>query len=136
MIEIVIKYDEQKNEYLVYEPTTNTIMVSSNLTEALLGLNNFLITSGLTNVDILQCNDISYHIDSKTMRSIVEGNMALLKRINTAPSGFQISSQRFGSSIDNSNKNNYKTKNKQKQKSNSFSSAKGFSDAYKKFGGK
>lgn len=134
MIEVVIKYDPTRQAYAVYEPSSDSLMVASNLSEALLMLNKFLLESGLSDVDILNCPDISYHIDSQTMLSIVEGNVKLLKRLNTAPSGFQISTQRFGGS--NIGNNNKEEKKPTKKKSSSgFQGATGFRNAYKKFGG-
>lgn len=121
MIEIVIKYDAGK--FLVYEPTTDTLMACTNLTEALTALNDFLKSSGMSNVDILENPDISYHIDSHTMKSIVEGNVNLLKRLNQAPSGFMISEKRFG--VGDKNKTSRTT----------LSGATGFSKSMKKFGG-
>lgn len=123
MIEIVIKYDAGK--FLVYEPTTDTLMACTNLTEALTALNDFLKSSGMSNVDILENPNISYHIDSHTMKSIVEGNVNLLKRLNQAPSGFMISEKRFGVSNDKGSKNSGTT----------LSGATGFSKSMKKFGG-
>lgn len=97
MIEIVIKYDPSRSEYKIYEPTTDTLMASSNLTEALCMLNKFINSSGLSSVsNILDCPDISYHIDSATMKAMIESNLSLLNRLRTAPSGFAMSSQKFG----------------------------------------
>ena len=97
MIEIVIKHDPTRHEYKIYEPTTDTLMASSNLTEALCMLNKFIESSGLSNVgNILDCPDISYHIDSATMKAMIESNISLLNRLRTAPSGFAASSQKFG----------------------------------------
>ena len=59
MIEVVIKYDEAKKEYVIYEPSTDTMMVSQNMTEALVLLNKFLKDSGLSNVDLLSNPDVS-----------------------------------------------------------------------------
>lgn len=137
MVEIVINYDSQRKEYKIYEPSTDTLMVSGNLTEALLILNKFLIEQGLINVDILQCPDISYHLDSDTMRSIVEGNIKLIKRLRSAPSGFMMSSQRFGggNSSGQQAKSSSDTSSKKKGGGGTFAGAKGFQNAYKKFGG-
>ena len=137
MIEIVINYDEDRKEYKIYEPSTDTLMVSSNLTEALTILNKFLIDSGLSKVDILECPDISYHIDSPTMRSIVEGNIKLIKRLRTAPSGFAMSSQRFGGSGTGQQQSqpSGQQKKQQKSKGGQLSGATGFLGSYKKFGG-
>ena len=46
--------------------------------------------------DILNCQDIGYHIDSYTLQAIIQSNVGLLKRLNTAPTGFMNSSQKFG----------------------------------------
>lgn len=137
MIEIVINYDESRKEYKIYEPSTDTLMVSSNLTEALTILNKFLLDSGLSKVDILECPDISYHIDSPTMRSIVEGNIKLIKRLRTAPSGFAMSSQRFGGSSTGQQQSqpSGQQKKQQKSKGGQLSGATGFLGSYKKFGG-
>ena len=137
MVEVVIKFDKTKNNYAVYEPTTDSLMVASNLTEALVMLNNFLQTSGMSKVDLLDCPDISYHVDSATMRAIIEGNMKLIKRLNTAPSGFMLSGQKFGSGNNNNNSNQQSnTPSKGKQKTGGgFASATGFRSSYRKFGG-
>lgn len=133
MIEIVIRFDPGKQAYAIYEPTTDSLMVAANLTEALVMLNKFLLESGMSNVDLLNCPDISYHIDSQTMLSIVEGNMKLLKRLNTAPGGFQISSQRFGGGL--GSKKEEPVGKKKKTSGSGFQGATGFKSAYKKFGG-
>lgn len=141
MIEIVIKYDPSRSEYKIYEPTTDTLMASSNLTEALCMLNNFINSSGLSSVsNILDCPDISYHIDSATMKAMIESNLSLLNRLRTAPSGFAMSSQKFGGTTQFQQK---MTQQKAVQSSNSsqkkntmssgFSSANGFRKSYKKF---
>lgn len=137
MIEIVIKFDPVKKDYMVYEPSTETLMVTTNLTEALLNLNKFLIESGMIQTDILECQNISYHIDSQTMKSIIEGNLQLIKRLRNAPSGFMISSQRFGAkTTGNSTSGQNEDKKKNKSRGGGLSGAKGFMDAYKKFGNK
>lgn len=134
MVEIVINYDSQGKEYKIYEPSTDTLMVSSNLTEALLILNKFLIENGLIGVDILECPDISYHLDSSTMRSIVEGNIKLIKRLKSAPSGFMMSSQRFGTTQTSSSSSQDKNQ-KNNRSGGGFAGATGFKSSYKKFGG-
>ena len=61
--------------------------------------------------------------------------MKLLKRLNTAPSWFQISSQRFGGSGLSSKKEEDNKKPTKKKSSGGFQGATGFKNAYKKFGG-
>lgn len=140
MIEIVINYNKDKDEFMVYEQKTDTILVSKTLTEALVNLSNFLVSKNLIKTDILNCSDISYHFDSETMKRMIESNVNLMKRLSTAPSGFALSSQRFGTSISqsNSSKNYNKDLEKQKYKfsSNNFTGKNGFSSSMKKFGGK
>lgn len=150
MIEILINYLPDKQSYGVYEPTTETLLVSSNLSEALVSLSSFLKDSGMITSDILGCSEISYHLDSHTMKSIIESNVNLMKRLSNAPSGFMISSQRFGSSLtqnSNSKENRSGDFDKTKKfgnssfggKRNNFSSFSGdsnFKSSYKKFGGR
>jgi hypothetical protein len=96
MIEVVINYDPVANMYKVYEPNTDTLFITASLGESFIKLSEFLQNSGMTNSDLLNCQDISYHIDSYTFQAIVESNVGLLKRLNTAPTGFMNSSQKFG----------------------------------------
>lgn len=125
MIEIVIKFDPQKQYYAIYEPSTDSLMVSANLPEALCILNQFLLDSGLSNKDILNNPDISYHLDSVTMRGIIEGNLKLVKRLNQAPSSLQSSVQQPSQG---------KNGKKEKSKGGGFAGATGFKASYKKFG--
>ena len=145
MIEVLINYVPEKKCFGVYEPSSDTIMYSGNLGEALVSLSKFLQDSGMISTDILNSDDISYHIDSATMKGIVESNVNLMKRLNTAPSGFMISSQKFGSSVTQNNKkdnnsgeqnNNKFGDKKRKNFSNSgYSGNSGFKSSFKKFGG-
>ena len=154
MVEVVINYNKDNQNFQVYEPTTDTLLVSSNLTEALVNLSIFLNSAGLLQGDILDYPEISYHLDSYTVKSMVESNVNLIKRLQTAPSGFMISSQKFGGSTISKQKkekksNNgfdhtgfdkaYKSEVKSKHFSNSsrsasFSGKSGFRTANKKFG--
>lgn len=126
MIEVAINYDPVQKIFKIYEPSTDSLMVSSNLTEALITLNQFLLDSGLTNTDLLNSPDISYHLDSYTIKGIIEGNLKLVKRLNQAPSGFQLSGKKF---------NEDSSADKRKSRRGSLGSASGFRSAYKKFGG-
>ena len=140
MVEVVINYDQSSQSFKVYEPTTDTILVSSSLAEALANLSLFLSQSGLIQGDILNYPDISYHIDSFTLQAMVESNINLLKRLNTAPSGFMISSQRFGTSLNQSGNSKrdsgFKESSSKKfgHKSSGFSGKNGFKSSNKKFG--
>lgn len=131
MTEVVIKFNQQRNEYLIYEPTTDTLMAASNLTESLLGLNKFLVESGMIQGDLFSSDTIQYHLDTATMKSIVEGNVSLIKRLQAAPSGFMISGQRFGGGIKQKPK---EESNNSRRKSGVFQGATGFRSAGKKFG--
>lgn len=96
MIEVVINFDPVTQMYKVYEPTSDTLLATASLGESFIKLSEFLQSSGMISVDLLKCQDISYHLDSYTLLAIIESNVNLLKRLNTAPSGFMNSSQRFG----------------------------------------
>lgn len=96
MIEIAINYDKGKEMYGIYEPSTNTYMLSANLSEGLVFLEKFLKESGLISTGLLDCTDITYHLDAFSMKAMIESNVSLMKRLNNAPSGFMISQQKFG----------------------------------------
>lgn len=138
MVELVINYSKEKQTFLIYEPTTDTLIASTNLTEALVNVSSFLTKEGLITGNILDYPDISYHIDSMTMKAMVDSNVALLKRLNTAPSGFQISTQRFGgSNLPTKKEKDWKASKKTKQgfgKSSSTFSRSNFNSSYRKFG--
>jgi hypothetical protein len=137
MIEIVIKYDIDKNTFGIYEPSTNTYMISANLSEGLVGLERFLIDTKLIEKGLLDSTNITYHLDSYSMKAIIESNVALMKRLNSAPSGFMISQQKFGG---NNLKQSFDNTKKQKGSYTSSGSGKsfsktGFKNSYKKFKG-
>lgn len=132
MIEIVIKYNDDKQMYGIYEPSTNTYMLSGSLSEGLVYLEQFLTDSKMISESLLDSN-VSYHLDSKSMKAIVENNTALMKRLNTAPSGFMISQQRFGGG--SSQGNSTSSQKSFGKSSGTFSNSK-FKDSYKKFGKK
>lgn len=129
MVEIVIKFDPDKEMFNVYEPTSDTLLVTSSLSESLLKLNEFLKSEKLVKDDILNTADVSYHIDSYTMSTMIRSNANLLKRLSTASSGFTVSTQRFGSTKSNNKFNSMATRNWEK----GFGSA--FTKSHKKFGG-
>ena len=145
MIEIVINYDKNRKLFIVYEPTTETLFLTASLGESFLKLSQFLKEQGMIESDILQTDNISYHIDSASFIAMVESNANLLKRLSQAPSGFTISSQRFGvspSSGNNSSGTNIQkgssTSNfgtSTKKKSTGTFSKSGFKSSNKKFGG-
>jgi hypothetical protein len=139
MIEIVINYDKDKKMFKVYESSSDTLMITSSLSESLLNLNKFLKDSNLINKDILQDDNITYHLDSGTMVAMVESNVNLMKRLRNSPSGFMTSSQKFGSSLGNNNKNNSSNSqekpNKKGRRGTGMFSNTAFRNSYKKFGG-
>ena len=144
MIEIVIKYDKNKGLYAVYEPTTETLLLTASLGESFIKLSQFLQSKGMITEDILKTDNISYHIDSATFIAMVESNANLLKRLSQAPSGFTISSQRFGVSptttpsrvSDDWKHGNSSGKfSNGKSKSTGTFSKTGFRNSNKKFGG-
>ena len=97
-MDIVINYDPGTKEYKIYEPTTDSMIVSMNLTEGLVNLNLFLKTSGLISEDsdILLSKDIGYHLDSETFVAMIQSNVDLLKRLQSGPSEFKKSAGKFG----------------------------------------
>ena len=129
MINIVIKYDPDKEMFNVYEPTSDTMLVTGTLSESLLKLNDFLKSENLVKDDILNTADVSYHLDSYTMSTMIRSNANLLKRLSTANSGFTVSTQRFGSNKSNNKFNSMATRSWEK----GFGSA--FNKSHKKFGG-
>lgn len=120
-MDIVINYDPIKKEYKIYEPSTDTILVSTNLTEGIVNLDIFLKSQGLIqeDSDILRSEDIDYHMDSYTMRAMVESNVNLLKRLRSSQSEFKNSSNKFGLSTGGTLSNT--VKNNPPQKTSDFS---------------
>lgn len=118
MINVVINYDSQRKEYKLYEPTTDTIIITANLSETFIKLSEFLTNAGLiSGGDILNTDQVTYHLDSGTLISMVESNVNLMKRLTTqAPSIFTASALKFGSSSS--------AQNQQKQKQD-YSKGKG-----------
>ena len=95
-MDIVINYDPTTKEYKLYEPSTDSLILSTNLTEGLVNLNEFLKSSGLVSEDILNSADIGYHLDSETFIAMIKSNVDLLKRIQSGPSEFKKSAGKFG----------------------------------------
>lgn len=143
MIEIVINYDSVNNVFKVYEPTTDTLLITASITESFVKLSDFLQSQNMINSDILKTQEISYHIDSATFIAMVESNVKLMKRLNSSPSSFTTSSQRFGVSPyqantafqQKKNGNNYNgSKNKSRNKNMGTFSKTSFNSSNKKFG--
>ena len=159
MIEIVINYDPTQKVFKLYEPTTDTLLITASLGESFIKLNEFLKNQGMITTDILNTLDITYHIDTMTFLALIESNVGLIKQLNQSPSGFMISSQRFGMTNTlgsgpkqqsqgqqnqnlagkKSNNDYYDSKRKRGQRdrgSSGFFSDSSFRSSYKKFGGK
>lgn len=141
MIDVVINYDITKNEFRLYEPTTDTLLITTSLGETFGKLDEFLRSRGLIASTILSTADINYHIDSATFIAMVKSNADLLKRLNNAPSGFMISSNRFGITPGQSSFNNtssfqdqYKKGKSKSRKSKATFSKSSFTNSSKKFG--
>lgn len=136
MIDVVINFDISRGEYKLYEPTTDTLLITTSLGETFAKLDEFLKERGLIASSILSTADINYHIDSPTFIAMVKSNADLLKRLNNAPSGFMISSNRFGITQGQSSlSDSYKDQRKRggKRKSATFSKS-SFNTSNKKFG--
>ena len=123
MIDIVVGFDKEQGMYKIYEPTTDTMFVTTSLGDSFLRLSEFLKSRGMIPGDLLSAQDIRYHMDSSCFLAMVESNVNLLKRLNQAPSGFMISEQRM----------KQQTGKKQKFKGKGFSKST-FNESYKKFG--
>ena len=138
MVEVVINYDKEENLFKAYEPTTDTLLITSSLGDTFNKLENHLLQFGLIAGSLLSNQDIIYHIDSPTFIAMVQSNANLLKRLNNAPSGFMISSQRLGIGSGKTN-NNGDWKNKKSsgnsKKTGTFSKS-NLTGANKKFGNK
>lgn len=137
MIDVVIGYDREEQVYKVYEPSTDTLLITTSLGESFIKLSEFLKSSGMIMGDLLGDDSVRYHIDSATLLAMVESNANLLKRLNQAPSGFMISGQRFGQSTTSSSQSKSGGQKKQKfgGSGGTFSKSK-FNESYKKFGDK
>ena len=136
MIDVVVNFDPIRGEFKLYEPMTDTLLVTASLGETFAKFDEFLRERGLIASSILSTADVNYHIDSATFIAMVKSNADLLKRLNTAPSGFMISSNRFGITPgQNSLSESYKDKSsgKRKRKSATFSKS-SFNSSNKKFG--
>ena len=150
MIEVVINYDSDRKEFKLYEPTTDTLLITASLGELFIQLNDFLKSQGMIVEDILNTIDITYHIDSPTFLALIENNITLLKRLNTAPTAFMSSAQKFGlpttpqpqqnnnqfQGKGNTNYDGKKKGYKRERGSSGFFSNSSFRGSYKKFGGK
>ena len=109
MIDVVINFDKEKNLYIAYESITDTLLMTSSLGDTFNKLEEHLKNFGIIAGNLLSEQNITYHIDSPTFVAMVKSNADLLKRLNNAPSGFMISSQRLGINTNN-NKNSKKRK--------------------------
>lgn len=148
MIDIVINYDKQNKEYRLYEPTTDTMIITANLSETFIKLSEFLVQTGMiAKGDILNTDQITYHLDSGTLISMVESNVNLMKRLTQqAPSIFTASAMKFGNSTTsspvmpsqqyNKRKDNSKGGDTSFQKSNGTFSKSSFKSSGKRFGSK
>ena len=152
MIDVAINYDDVQKVFKLYEPTTDTLFMTASLGETFIQLNDFLKSQGMITTDILNTLDITYHIDTMTFLALIESNVGLIKQLNNSPSGFMISSQRFGMSNNmgitpkpqqfqggnkgNSNYDSKKKRGRTDRGASGFFSNSSFRGSYKKFGGK
>jgi len=137
MVEVVINFDQDNNVYKAYEPTTDTIFVTTSLGDTFNKLEEHLKQSGLIAGSLLSDLNITYHLDSPTFIAMVKSNASLLKRLNSAPTSFMMSSQRLG--INNNKEKSWdKEKDyngKKRRKSGTFSKS-NLTKSYKKFDNK
>lgn len=137
MIDVVINFDESKGEFRLYEPTTDTLLITTSLGETFGKLDEFLREKGLIATNILSTLDVNYHIDSTTFIAMVKSNADLLKRLNNAPSGFTISSNRFGITPGQGgfkDSGNFQNNQRKSKKGRATFSKSSFKNSGKKFG--
>lgn len=135
MIDVVINFDESRGEFKLYEPSTDTLLITTSLGETFSKLDEFLRERGLIASNILSTADVNYHIDSTTFIAMVKSNADLLKRLNNSPSGFTISSNRFGITPGQGFKDSGSFQNQKKnKKSKATFSKSSFRNSGKKFG--
>ena len=137
MVEVVINYDKDSNVFKAYEPSTDTIFITASLGDTFNKLEAHLLQYGLIASSLFSDQNITYHLDSPTFIAMVQSNANLLKRLNNAPSGFMISSQRLGlgSGTSNSKDRGNKKSGSSNKKAGSFSKS-NLTGANKKFGNK
>lgn len=136
MVEVVINFDSNNKVYKAYEPSTDTLFVTTSLGDTFNKLEAHLLQSGLIASSILSDQNVTYHLDSSTFIAMVKSNADLLKRLNNAPTSFMMSSQKLG--INNNKEKSWdkeKEVNKRRRKSGLFSKS-NFTKAYKKFDSK
>ena len=131
MVDVVIGFDKEKNLFMAYEQTTDSLFITSSLGDTFNKLEEHLRKCGIIADSLLSEQNITYHIDSPTFVAMVKSNANLLKRLNNAPSGFMVSSQRLG--INNSNNNRDYKKNSKRKKEGTFSKS-NFTGSIKKLG--
>jgi len=134
MVEVVINYDVENKLYKAYEPSTDTLFVTSSLGDTFNKLEAHLLQFGLIAGSLLSEQNITYHLDSPTFIAIVQSNANLLKRLNNAPSGFMVSSQRLGLGTGQQGGGDWKKRGQ--RKNNGTFSKSNLGNASKKFGEK
>ena len=136
MVEVVINYDVENKLYKAYEPSTDTLFVTSSLGDTFNKLEAHLLQFGLIAGSLLSEQNITYHLDSPTFIAIVQSNANLLKRLNNAPSGFMVSSQRLGLGTGQQGGGNKDWKKRGQRKNTGTFSKSNLGNASKKFGEK
>ncbi len=134
MVDIVINFDKEQNVFKAYEPSTDTLFVTSSLGDTFNKIEAHLKQYGLIAGTLLGDQNITYHLDSPTFIAMVQSNANLLKRLNNAPTGFMISQQRLGLGTTNNGPNSKNYGGKGKKKTGQFSKS-NLNGANKKFGG-
>lgn len=97
-MEVIIEYDPDMEEYKLYNKELDILLTSTELFKVLVLFNANMASIYGDNFSILNCDSISYSLDSYTMKQIISSNVNLIKQLNRAPSAFQESIERFGGS--------------------------------------
>lgn len=138
MIEIVVNYDKETNNFRIYESTTKTLLISDTLGDGFRNLSEFLRQSGSIATNIVEEPGILYHIDSYTFSEIIKSNQNLLTRVKEVSSEFKNSAQKFGTTLGNNGTNRKPefsrgSTNFKKGKMSGFKKS-GFGKSFGKFG--
>jgi hypothetical protein len=97
-MKVIIEYDKENKDFILYNSDLNSKIVSKELFNALVIFDEVLRKHTGNRKNVLNMDDIEYELDSYSMRQIITSNVKLLKRISKMPSEFQAASSMFNNS--------------------------------------
>lgn len=130
-MKVIIEYDKENKEFILYSPELNSKIVSKELFKALVIFDEVLRQRTGNKKNVLNMDDIEYELDSYSMRQIITSNVKLLKRISKMPSEFQEASSKFNNSSSTQIVNAINKLNKSQQSSLTFEKPKGMTNEFK-----